>query len=164
MSDTSRFEELRRRVQQDPASTAFAALAEEYRRLGRLDEAIATSRAGLDRHPAYLSAQVTLGRALLESGRHAEARQELEHVLRVAPENLAAIRALAEIHHHSRMTDSQAAGAEPPAADGERHASEADATLRTAPPAEAPNPLLSRLEAWLDAIRAARARRAGLTH
>jgi tetratricopeptide repeat protein len=99
MADTARIEELRRRVQTDPASIAFAALAEEYRRGGQFDDAIATCRTGLQRHPAYLSARVTLGRSLLEVGRYDEARQELEQVLRAAPENLAAIRALAEIHH-----------------------------------------------------------------
>jgi tetratricopeptide (TPR) repeat protein len=83
----------------DPASIAFAALAEEYRRAGRFEDAIATCQSGLQRHPAYLSARVTLGRALLELSRFDEARQELEHVLRAAPENLAAIRGLAEIHH-----------------------------------------------------------------
>ena len=94
MADTARIEELRRRVQMDPASIAFAALAEEYRRSRQFDEAIAMCRTGLQRHPAYLSARVTLGRSLLEIGRLDEAREELEHVLRVAPENLAAIRAL----------------------------------------------------------------------
>jgi tetratricopeptide (TPR) repeat protein len=98
MADNPRIEELKRRVQVDPASIAFAALAEEYRRAGRYEEAITTCRAGLQRHPAYLSAHVTLGRALLELGNFDEARQELEHVLRQAPENLAAIRGLAEIH------------------------------------------------------------------
>jgi tetratricopeptide (TPR) repeat protein len=99
MADTARIEELRRRVQTDPASIAFAALAEEYRRAGKFDDAIATCRTGLQRHPAYLSARVTLGRSLLEVGHFDEARHELEQVLRAAPENLAAIRALAEIHH-----------------------------------------------------------------
>lgn len=99
MADSIRIEELKRRVQMDPASIAFAALAEEYRRAGQFEEAISTCRAGLQRHPAYLSARVTLGRSLLELGRFADAREELEHVLRVAPENLAAIRGLAEIHH-----------------------------------------------------------------
>ena len=99
MADSPRIEELRRRVQMDPASIAFAALAEEYRRAGRYEEAIATCSAGLQRHPAYLSAHVTLGRSLIEVGQYDEAREELEHVLRLAPENLAAIRGLAEIHH-----------------------------------------------------------------
>jgi tetratricopeptide (TPR) repeat protein len=99
MAESPRIEELKRRVQVDPASIAFAALAEEYRRAGRFEDAIATCQSGLQRHPAYLSARVTLGRALLELNRFDEARQELEHVLRAAPENLAAIRGLAEIHH-----------------------------------------------------------------
>src|SRR5262245_22813208 len=94
----SRLEELQRRVQRDPASISFAALAEEYRRLGLFQEAIDTCRAGLQRHPSYPSARVTLGRALLEIGEYDAASAELEQVLRVAPENLAAIRALAEIH------------------------------------------------------------------
>jgi len=99
VAESTRIDELKRRVQSDPASIAFAALAEEYRRVGRFAEAIETCKAGLQRHPSYISAHVTLGRALLEVGEYDEAREELEHVLRVAPENLAAIRGLAEIHH-----------------------------------------------------------------
>ncbi len=98
MPENPRIEELRRRVQADPASIAFAALAEEFRRVGRYDEAIETCRTGLQRHPAYLSARVTLGRALIETGDFDGAREELETVLRSAPENLAAIRGLAHIH------------------------------------------------------------------
>ena len=98
MADNPRIEELRRRVQADPASIAFAALAEEYRRAGRFDEAIEACRTGLQRHPSYLSARVTLGRSLVEIGQYDAAREELQYVLRAAPENLAAIRALAEIH------------------------------------------------------------------
>lgn len=98
MSETPRLDELKRRVQRDPASISFAALAEEYRRLGMFHEAIETCRAGLLRHPSYTSARVTLGRALVEVGGFDEASAELEQVLQSAPENLAAIRALADIH------------------------------------------------------------------
>jgi tetratricopeptide (TPR) repeat protein len=108
MADNPRIEDLKRRVQSDPASIAFAALAEEFRRMGRHDEAIETCRAGLQRHPAYLSARVTLGRALIETGEYDAAREELETVLRSAPENLAAIRGLAQIHErlgHSTEMD-----------------------------------------------------------
>ena len=104
MADNPRIEELRRRVQADPASIAFAALAEEFRRAGRYREAIETCRTGLQRHPSYLSARVTLGRSLVEVGQFDEAREVLEHVLRAAPENLAAIRALAEIHERQGET------------------------------------------------------------
>jgi tetratricopeptide (TPR) repeat protein len=99
MSNSARIESLRRRVQQDPSSIAFAQLAEEYRRAGQLQEAVDTSRAGLEVHPAYHSARVTLGRALLELSQFEEAQRELEQVLKSAPENLAAIKGLAEAHH-----------------------------------------------------------------
>ena len=108
MAENPRIEELRRRVQADPASIAFAALAEEFRRVGRYDEAIEACRTGLQRHPAYLSARVTLGRALIETGDFDAAREELQTVLRTAPENLAAIRGLAQIHErlgHSQEMD-----------------------------------------------------------
>jgi tetratricopeptide (TPR) repeat protein len=98
VAENPRIEELRRRVQADPASIAFAALAEEFRRVGRYDDAIETCRTGLTRHPAYLSARVTLGRALIETGDYDGAREELETVLRSAPENLAAIRGIEQIH------------------------------------------------------------------
>ena len=100
MSDySSRIDDLRRRVQRDPASIAFAQLAEEYRRVRQYAESVETCRAGLALHPGYLSARVTLGRALIELGELDEAQQELGHVLKSAPENLAAIRGLAEIYH-----------------------------------------------------------------
>jgi tetratricopeptide (TPR) repeat protein len=97
----SRIDELRRRVEADPASFAFAALAEEYRRIGLFESAIDTCRAGLARHPAYLSARATLGRALLEAGDLGAARNELEQVLQGAPENLMALRGLADLHRRS---------------------------------------------------------------
>lgn len=100
----SRIDELRRRVQNDPASIAFAQLAEEYRRAGQTDEAVRICREGLTRHPGYLSARVTLGRALLDLGELAEARGEFEFVVAEAPENLAAVRGLAEIFHREGQT------------------------------------------------------------
>ena len=99
MPDKPRIEELRRRVQRDPTSIAFAQLAEEYRRAGRFQEAIETCCAGLEQHPGYLSARVTLGRSLIEVGEIDHAQLELAQVLSAAPENLAALRGLAEIHH-----------------------------------------------------------------
>src|SRR5204862_7489466 len=104
VADHPRIEELRRRVQADPASIAFAALVEEFRRLGRYGGAVEACRAGLLRHPAYLSARVTLGRALIETGDFAAAREELDTVLRSALEYLAAIRGLAQVDE--RLGDS----------------------------------------------------------
>jgi tetratricopeptide (TPR) repeat protein len=99
MADNPRIDDLRRRVQKDPASIAFAQLAEEYRRAGQCDEAVQVCRSGLTIHPGYLSARVTLGRALIELGQLESAQHELQMVLVSAPDNLAAIRGLAEIMH-----------------------------------------------------------------
>lgn len=98
MADRTRIEELRQRLLKDPGSIAFAQLAEEYRRAGRYRDAIHTCQAGLASHPGYLSARVTLGRALIEIGEFDSAQQELTAVLRLAPENLSAVRGLAEVH------------------------------------------------------------------
>ena len=98
MSVNERLEGLRRRLQKDPSSIAFAQLAEELRRAGSFTESLEVCRAGLAIHPTYLSARVTLGRALIDLKRIDEAQRELEKVRQSAPENLAAIRALADIH------------------------------------------------------------------
>jgi tetratricopeptide (TPR) repeat protein len=98
MADNQRIEDLRRRVQRDPASIAFAQLAEELRRAHQLPEAVEVCRAGLALHPSYLSARVTLGRALIELNELEHAEEELDIVLRSAPENLAAMRGRGEIY------------------------------------------------------------------
>src|ERR1700674_4001866 len=101
MADNQRIEDLRRRIQKDPASIAFAQLAEECRRAGHFQEAVDICRAGLAVHPGYLSARVTLGRALIELNQLDDALVELQLVLKSAPENLSAIRGVAEIHHRN---------------------------------------------------------------
>jgi tetratricopeptide (TPR) repeat protein len=98
VADPFRIEELRRKVHQDPQSIAFAQLAEALRRTGHAQEAVDTCRAGLSNHPGYLSAHVTLGRALIEIGDLEGAETELTRVLDAAPENLAAVKGLADIH------------------------------------------------------------------
>ena len=97
--DVRRIEDLRRRIQKDPASIAFAQLAEELRRAGQAQESVDTCRAGLAIHPTYLSARVTLGRALIELSQLDAAQVEMEQVLKAAADNLAALRALGEIFH-----------------------------------------------------------------
>lgn len=105
MADSARIQELRRRVQQDPATLAFAPLAEELRRAGQTAEAIKVCQAGLALHPEYLSARATLGRALLEAGDIDSAFLELTTVLGGAPENLTALRSVAEIHERRGELD-----------------------------------------------------------
>src|SRR6187455_1431399 len=98
MLDRERIEDLRRRVLTDPASIAFAQLAEECRRAGDHQEAVDVCRTGLAIHPGYTSARVTLGRALIQLNRLDEAKLEFERVLKLVPDNLTAIRGLAQVH------------------------------------------------------------------
>jgi tetratricopeptide (TPR) repeat protein len=174
VADSPRIQELRRRVQQDPASPAFAPLAEELRRAGRPQEAIAACRAGLQFQPAYVSARATLGRALLDVGELDEALVEFHTVLAAAPEHLSALRGIGEVHQRSgRLEEALAAfrqalalAREDP--DISRAVSSLDARLRpaeavatVAAPAAGPpsRGRLRRLERFLAAILADRARR-----
>jgi tetratricopeptide (TPR) repeat protein len=83
MSDgvPDRIAQLRARWQNDPSSRIFLQLAEEYRHLGRVQEALAVLEAGLKEHPGYLSALVAKGRCLLELGDAGQARGVLERVV-----------------------------------------------------------------------------------
>ncbi len=165
MPDHSRIEELRGRVESDPASIAFAQLAEEYRRSGNFPEAVRICRAGLAQHPAYLSARVTLGRALLELQQCDEAQTEFEHVLRSAPDNLIALRSMSDIHQ--RRGSQSDGGTEfgdigDPVVEVPQLPSH-PATKLPNPPATqppSPDPVLQQLEAWLTAILDDRAPRA----
>jgi tetratricopeptide (TPR) repeat protein len=154
MSENPRIDELRRRVDKDPSSIAFAQLAEEYRRIGDYVEAVKICRDGLVRHPGYLSAQVTLGRALVELKNFDEARIQLEAVLKVAPDNLAAIRALAEIHQQTGEVAETVEAVPVP-----REAPVATPATPAAPVEELAaaerakdDPALEQLEQWLTAI------------
>ena len=171
MADQSRINDLRLRVERDPASIAFAQLAEEYRRAGQLDEAVQTCRAGLAIHPEYTSARVTLGRALLASGRLDDANAELRLVLAETPDNVAAVRALAETCRgqgrlQEALTHSRAAlklapydaGAERLVNDLELAVTDAAQRVQEASRRRAAATLAS-LERWLEAIDAIRAQR-----
>lgn len=168
MTDPSRIGDLRRRVQTDPASIAFAQLAEECRRAGQLQEAVEVCRIGLASHPGYLSAHVTLGRALLQLGRFDEARTELELVRHAAPDNLGAVRGLAELQQKCGALQQALAfyqialGLAPNDPELERTVGELSRHVGAHPDEDEgtrTTRLLSTLEQWLAAIHVTRAQR-----
>ena len=172
-----RLDELRRRVDKDPASIAFAPLAEELRKAGEYDEAVHVCQAGLGHHPTYLSARVTLGRALLELQRYSESRSELEYVLQSAPDNLLAQKGMNELAdrenelaeregHVPREPELpvEAVVAETPSAPMPEPASLSapePPSLAAPPEPPATHPALDELEGWQSRIRADRAQRTG---
>jgi tetratricopeptide (TPR) repeat protein len=176
VEDHKRLDELRRRVDKDPASIAFAHLAEELRKAGAHDEAVRVCQAGLEHHPTYLSARVTLGRALVELQHYSQARQELEYVLQAAPDNLLAQKGMNELaERESEWAEREQPGPREPEMPVEAVVADAapaeelepppaalpESAGPPTPPAPPPHPALGELEGWRARIRAERAQRTG---
>jgi len=89
------------KFRKDPSSKLFFPLAEEYAKVGRIGEAIELLRTGIKAHPDLLSARVSLGKALLAKGLHAEAQAEFEQVIVANPDNIMAHKKLASIYVHA---------------------------------------------------------------
>ncbi len=98
-------QQLRQRWERDPKSRAFLQLAEEYRRAGQLGDAVHVLRAGLQEHPTYLSAQVALGRCLMESGAPDGAAEILERAVARDPTQLVANKLLVEAYLAKGLPD-----------------------------------------------------------
>ncbi|HXY18830.1 MAG TPA: tetratricopeptide repeat protein [Gemmatimonadales bacterium] len=97
MAAPSEIEKLERRYAENPDGRFFAPLADAYRKAGSLDRALELVRAGLVKHPDYLSARIVLGRCLLDKGDDAEAERTFRSVLDLDSENIIALKSLAEI-------------------------------------------------------------------
>lgn len=85
------------RLARDPASLAFAQLADLYRKAGRTRDAVALCRNGLTRYPHYTTARLILAKALVADGQLAPAQTELEAILEMSPEDVQCHRLAAQI-------------------------------------------------------------------
>src|SRR5262249_52646796 len=85
------------RLARDPASLAFAQLADLYRKAGRTRDAVALGRNGLTRHPNSTPARLNLAKALVADGQLAPAQAELEAILETTPKDVQCHRLAAEI-------------------------------------------------------------------
>jgi len=93
-----KIEELRFRLKTDPKSRLFYPLAEELRKIGRFDEGEQVLRTGLEHHPTYLSAWVSLGRVLRDQHKNDGAAEALKKALQLDPGNVVAARLLADAY------------------------------------------------------------------
>jgi tetratricopeptide (TPR) repeat protein len=84
------------RLRREPSSQAYAALGEAYRRAGRLDDAIAVCRQGLERHPGYSTTRFVLAKACRDRGDAAAARAEIARFLEAEPDHEPALRLVVE--------------------------------------------------------------------
>ena len=97
MAYTSEIEKLEKRWAENPKGRNFAPLADAYRKAGELDRAIELCTAGLERHPDYVSAHIVFGRCLIDQKSDSGASDVFRKVLTLDPENVLALRILAEI-------------------------------------------------------------------
>jgi len=86
------------RLARDPASLAFAQLADLYRKAGRTRDAVALCRDGLARYPHYTTARLILAKALAADEQLAAALVELNAILEVSPKDLQCHLLSAEVH------------------------------------------------------------------
>jgi tetratricopeptide (TPR) repeat protein len=96
MPSAARIDELRKKFDENPRRY-FAPLANEYRKLGDLEQAIFICQEYLPQQPGHMSGHIVYGQALFESARHDEARGVFETALAMDPENIIALRHLGDI-------------------------------------------------------------------
>ncbi|MCC6317773.1 MAG: hypothetical protein IT361_08790 [Gemmatimonadaceae bacterium] len=104
MATSARLDELKKKFDDNPRRY-FAPLANEYRKLGDLVQAIALCRTHLPNQPGHISGNIVLGQALFESRELIESRQAFEAALDLDPENLIALRYLGDIARHEGASD-----------------------------------------------------------
>src|SRR5688572_28969409 len=96
MASSARLDELKRKFEENPRRY-FAPLANEHRKSGDLDQAIALCRTQLPQQPAHISGHIVLAQALFEAGSLDESRESFHTALGLDPENLIALRYLGDI-------------------------------------------------------------------
>ncbi len=90
--------EQQKRFREDPSSRVFAPLAEKYRKLGKLEEAIDICQVGLSYHPNFYGGRMILARCFIDRKEFEKARIELENVINVVPENILAQHLLGDVY------------------------------------------------------------------
>ncbi|MCG8459058.1 MAG: tetratricopeptide repeat protein [Holophagales bacterium] len=94
----SRIQELRLRWDSDPSAKIYLQLAEEYRKAGRLEDAIQVLRTSLEHRPRDPRGRVALARCHIEEGQAVEAAEQLEKVTRQDPAHVVANKLLVEAY------------------------------------------------------------------
>jgi tetratricopeptide (TPR) repeat protein len=85
-------------VSKDPHSTAFVPLAEAYRQIGLLDDALEAARMGTTMLPHFSPGFATLGRILGQMGRIDEAMSAYARALSIDRQSQSALVGLARLH------------------------------------------------------------------
>jgi len=105
---TSEIEKLEKRWAENPKGRNFAPLADAYRKAGELDKALELCTAGLELHPDYVSAHIVFGRCLIDQKNDTGASDVFRKVLALDPENVLALKILADIAERGGRFDEAA--------------------------------------------------------
>lgn len=84
----------------DPRSTVFVPLAEAYRQMGLLDDALEIATRGVQTHSAFCPGYTVLGRIQAQRGELSAAAGAFEKALLIEPQNLTALKGLAKVRMH----------------------------------------------------------------
>jgi tetratricopeptide (TPR) repeat protein len=90
-------ERLTEKLSKDPNSLVFAPLADAYRKIDLIEEAIDILKKGLEKHPNYASAYIVLGRCYQDQKMFELARSEFDKALEVDPGNFLAAKLYAGV-------------------------------------------------------------------
>jgi tetratricopeptide (TPR) repeat protein len=85
-------------ITKDPSSTAFVPLAEAYRQIGLLDDALEAARFGTKRLPHFSPGFSTMGRILGQMGRLDESMSAYARALSIDRQSQAALVGLSRLH------------------------------------------------------------------
>jgi tetratricopeptide (TPR) repeat protein len=127
MQSSPRIDELRQKFHENPRRY-FAPLANEYRKAGDPEQAIAICRAHLAQQPGHMSGHVVYGQSLYDAGRMDEAAVVFHQALALDPENIIVLRHLGDIARQRGDVD-EARSWYSRALDGDPHDAEVAAYL-----------------------------------
>lgn len=97
MASSGEIEKLERRWTENQLGLTFAPLAEVYRKAGDPARALLLLQTGMSQHPNYIPAHIVRGRCHLDTQSDAEAELSFLRVTELDPENVIALKSLAEI-------------------------------------------------------------------
>lgn len=105
--DFSEIARLSERLNKDPKSRIFVQLADAYRKSNMIDEALEILDKGLVFHPNYPLAHLILGKCHFDKRQYEQAKESFDKTLSYDPQNIVALRMLAQTCEVTKDEDGQ---------------------------------------------------------
>ena len=105
--DFSEIARLSERLNKDPKSRIFVQLADAYRKSNMIDEAIEILNKGLAFHPNYPLAHLITGKCHFDKRQYEQAKESFDKTLSYDPQNIVALRMLAQTCEVTKDEDGQ---------------------------------------------------------